>query len=259
MKRYCIVNTRASHQQPALTALCTSRGLDVLSYPCIGIELTNTEDIRVRLTTGASEYAWLVLTSSNAVEAVATAVSGLNIALPRLACVGKATADAAAIAFSQNAAFIPSEATGRALANQLPLSIGERVLLPQSAIASPDTSAILATRGVIVDSIDAYEVTTGSGGDDIPAAIRAGKIDAVIVTSPSALDGFLSRLDAAGIGRALVEQLLFAPIGPTTAIAIAKKSLQALPIPTEHSLEGLVDVLVCYFDGLDTPNETVQT
>ncbi|MEY3602030.1 MAG: uroporphyrinogen-III synthase [Armatimonadota bacterium] len=259
MKRYCVVNTRASHQQPALTSVCTSRGWDVLTYPCIGVELTNIDEIRDRLLKGASEYAWLVLTSTNAVDAVASAVSGQNISLPRLACVGKATADAAARTFGQSAAFIPSEATGSALANQLPVSIGERVLLPQSAIASPDTSAILAARGLIVDSIDAYEVTTGSGGDDIPAAIRAGKIDAVIVTSPSALDGFLSRLDAAGIGRALVEQLLFAPIGPTTAIAIAKKSLQALPIPTEHSLEGLIDVLVCYFDGLDTPNETVQT
>ena len=259
MKRYCVVNTRANHQQPALTALCASRGWDVLSYPCIGVELTNTDDIRVRLSTVASEYAWLVLTSTNAVDAVATAISGQNIALPRVACVGKATADSAARALGQNVAFIPSEATGTALANQLPATPGDRVLLPQSAIASPDTSAILAARGVIVDSIDAYEVTTGSGGDDIPAAIRAGNVDAIIVTSPSALDGFLSRLAAAGIGNDLVAQLIFAPIGPTTAIAIAKKSLQALPIPTEHSLEGLIDVLVCYFDGLDTPNETVQT
>ena len=259
MKRYCVINTRASHQQPALTALCASRGWDVLSYPCIGVKLTNSEDIRDRLTTGASQYAWLILTSTNAVDAVATAITGLNITLPRIACVGNATADAAVLAFGQNVAFIPSEATGNALANQLPVMLGERVLLPQSAIASPDTSAILAARGVIVDCIDAYEVTTGAGGDDIPGAIRAESVDAVIVTSPSALNGFLRRLDAAGIANDLIDKLIFAPIGPTTAIAIAKNSLQALPVPTEHSLEGLVDVLVCYFDGLDTPNETVQT
>ena len=259
MKRYCVINTRASHQQPALTALCASRGWDVLSYPCIGVKLTNSDDIRDRLTTGASQYAWLILTSTNAVDAVSTAITGLNIALPRLACVGKATADAASQSFGLDVAFIPSEATGNALANQLPVTMGERVLLPQSAIANPDTSAILTARGAIVDSIDAYEITTGAGGDDVPGAIRAGCVDAVIVTSPSALEGFLSRLAAAGIGNDLVAQLIFAPIGPTTAIAIAKKSLQALPIPTEHSLEGLVDVLVCYFDGLDTPNETVQT
>lgn len=259
MKKYCVINTRASHQQPALTALCTARGWDVLAYPCIGVEWKNTEDIRARLTTGASQYAWLVLTSSNAVDALATAISGLTIALPRLACVGQATAETAARTFGKDVDFIPSEATGRTLANELPVNIGERILLPQSAIASTDTSAILTARGGIVDSIDAYEVTMGSGGDDVPSAIRAGLVDAVMVTSPSALDGFLHRMDAASIGSDLIDQLIFAPIGPTTAIAIAKNFLHALPVHTEHSLEGLVDILVCYFDGLVTPKETART
>ena len=251
------MNTRATHQQPALTALCASRGWDVLSYPCIGVDLTNIDVIRNRLVAGATEYAWLVLTSSNAVDAVAAAISGSDITLPRLACVGQATADLAANRFEHTIDFIPTEATGGALARQLPVAPGECVLMPQSAIASTETASTLVARGVIVECIDAYKVTTGTGGDDVAAAIRAGRIDAVAVTSPSALTGFLERMDAANVGRDLIERLVFAPIGPTTNIAIAKNSLQALPVPTEHSLEGLVDVLVCYFDGLDTPNETV--
>lgn len=259
MKHYCVVNTRARHQQSALTTLCESRGWTVLSYPCLGVTHRNTHALRDRLTAGASGYAWLVLTSSNAVASVATAVSGQNISLPRLACVGKATAEAAASMLGQRVEFIPIEATGHALATHLPLCAGDRILLPQSAIANTDTAFVLRSRGADVDCIDAYEVTHDDSGDDVPAAVRAGAIDAVMVTSPSALDGFLRRMEAANVERTLVDQLVFAPIGPTTSLAISKNSLQASPVPTEHSLEGLIDVLVCYFDGLDTPNETVQT
>ncbi|MFY8053696.1 MAG: uroporphyrinogen-III synthase [Armatimonadaceae bacterium] len=259
MKHYCVVNTRARHQQSALTTLCESRGWSVLSYPCLGVTHRNTHALHDRLTEGTSGYAWLVLTSSNAVASVATAVSGQNISLPRLACVGMATAEAAASMLGQRVEFIPNEATGHALATHLPLCAGDRILLPQSAIANTDTATVLRSRGADVDCIDAYEVAHDDSGDDVPAAVRAGAIDAVMVTSPSSLDGFLRRMDAANVERTLVDQLVFAPIGPTTSLAISKNSLQALPVPTEHSLEGLIDVLVCYFDGLDTPNETVQT
>jgi uroporphyrinogen-III synthase len=66
-------------------------------------------------------------------------------------------------------------------------------------------------------------------------------------------------MEAAGVPYPSVERLIFAPIGPTTARATSKKSLHALPVPTEHSLEGLIDVLACYFDRLETPNESHQT
>lgn len=223
------------------------------------MDITNTALISEHLASADSIYAWLVLTSSNAVDAVAVATVGADRQLPPLACVGAATAAYAEQILGQKAAFIPSEATGTALAQELPLNGGERILLPQSAIANPETAATLQARGAVVDAIDAYCLNVASGGDDVPSAVISGMVDAVIVTSPSALEGFLTRMEAAAIPVTIIEQLVFAPIGPTTAIAISKKSLQALPIPTEHSLEGIVDVLACYFDRLETPNETVQT
>ena len=259
MKRYCVVNTRAVHQQAALTDLCIDRGWDVLAFPCIGVELTNTTQLSDHLAAPDSSYAWLVLTSSNAVDAIAVATENRTFILPRLACVGAATALYAEERLGVQATFIPTVATGSALAQQLPTNAGERILLPQSAIASPETAAILHSRGAVVDVISAYSVHAGSGGDDVPDAVLSGKVDAVMVTSPSALDGFLTRMEAAGIPYASIERLIFAPIGPTTAKAIFNKSLHALPVPTEHSLEGLLDVLACYFDRLETPNESQQT
>ena len=259
MKRYCVVNTRAVHQQAALTDLCIDRGWDVLAFPCIGVELTNTTKLCDHLSTPDLSYAWLVLTSSNAVDAIAVAAKNRTLLLPRIACVGAATATYAEERLGVRATFVPTVATGSALAQQLPTNSGERILLPQSAIASPETAAILHSRGAVVDVISAYSVHAGSGGDDVPDAVLSGKVDAVMVTSPSALDGFLTRMEAAGVPYASIERLIFAPIGPTTAKAIFNKSLHALPVPTEHSLEGLLDVLACYFDRLETPNESQQT
>ena len=259
MKRYCVVNTRALHQQPALTELCVGRGWDVLAFPCIGVELTNTTKLCDHLAAPDVSYAWLVLTSSNAVDAIAVAAKNRPLILPPVACVGATTALYAEERLGVRVTFVPNEATGGALAHQLPTNSVERILLPQSAIASPETAAILHSRGAIVDVITAYSVHAGSGGDDVPDAVLSGKVDAVMVTSPSALDGFLTRMEASGVPYASIERLIFAPIGPTTAKAIFNKSLHALPVPTEHSLEGLLDVLACYFDRLETPNESQQS
>jgi len=259
VKRYCVVNTRALHQQPALTELCVDRGWDVLTFPCIGVELTNTTWISDHIAAPDVPYGWLVLTSSNAVDAVAVAAKNRPLILPPVACVGAATALYAEERLGIQVTFVPNEATGSALAHQLPVNAGKRILLPQSAIASPETAAIMRSRGAVVDVITAYTVHSGSGGDDVPNAVITGKVDAVMVTSPSALDGFIARMEAAGVPYPSIERLIFAPIGPTTAKAIFNKSLHALPVPTEHSLEGLIDVLACYFDRLETPNETVQT
>jgi uroporphyrinogen-III synthase len=259
VKRYCVVNTRALHQQPALTELCVDRGWDVLTFPCIGVELTNTTLISEHIAALDVPYAWLVLTSSNAVDAVAVAAKNRPLILPPVACVGAATALYAEERLGVRVTFVPSDATGSALAHQLPMNASKRILLPQSAIASPETAAIMRSRGAVVDVITAYTLHSGSGGDDVPNAVITGKVDAVMVTSPSALDGFLTRMEAAGVPYPSIERLIFAPIGPTTAKAIFNKSLHTLPIPTEHSLEGLIDVLACYFDRLETPNETVQT
>jgi uroporphyrinogen-III synthase len=92
VKRYCVVNTRALHQQPALTDLCLDRGWDVLTFPCIGVELTNATLISEHLAAADMPFAWLVLTSSNAVDAIAVATNDRPIILPPVACVGAATA-----------------------------------------------------------------------------------------------------------------------------------------------------------------------
>jgi len=259
VKRYCVVNTRALHQQPALTELCIDRGWNVLTFPCIGVELANATLINEHLASADMSYGWLVLTSSNAVDAIAVATKNRPLILPPVACVGAATALYAEERLGVRVTFVPNEATGSALAHQLPVNAGKRILLPQSAIASPETAAILHSRGAVVDDVTAYTVHSGSGGDDVPNAVITGKVDAVMVTSPSALDGFLTRMEAAGVPYPSVERLIFAPIGPTTAKAVYNKSLHALPIPTEHSLEGLLDVLACYFDRLETPTESHQT
>ena len=235
------------------------RGWDVLAYPCIGVDLTNTTKLCDHLAAPDVSYAWLVLTSSNAVDAIAVAAKNRPLILPPVACVGATTALYAEERLGVRVTFVPNEATGGALAHQLPTNSVERILLPQSAIASPETAAILHSRGAIVDVITAYTVHAGSGGDDVQSAVLSGKVDAVMVTSPSALDGFLTRMEASGVPYASIERLIFAPIGPTTAKAIFNKSLHALPVPTEHSLEGLLDVLACYFDRLETPNESQQS
>lgn len=193
------------------------------------------------------------MTSANSVKAVATAICGKELLLPPVACVGAATADEARKHLLIEPAFVSQRATGKELANGLPIVDGARILLPQSSLASDDVARILTQRGARIDCVTAYITLPIGDGGHVCEAVCNGEVDVVIVTSPSTLNAFLDAMRAGGVDDAALGRLAFAPIGPTTASCLEAKLLQSLPVSTEHSLEGMLDCIASYFDRLEAP------
>jgi uroporphyrinogen-III synthase len=245
-----VLNTRAVHQAAELDALLRARGALPLAYPCILIEppLDCTElDDAVREAV-AGGFDWLLLTSANAVHAIAERLASLEAGrLPAgllVAAIGAGTAQAAERELGRLPQLVPEDASAEAMLAAFPPRLGLRVLLPQGELARPLLAGGLADRARVV-TVVAYRTLVGSGGVDLPALLAARQVDAVALTSPSTVRNLLVRLGPDEDSLRALAAVPAACIGPLTAKAAVELGSAIVEAP-EHSLAGLVDALETY-------------
>ncbi len=250
LARKRVVNTRAVHQAAELDRLLRERGAIPVSYPCIAIAPPPDAEPLDRELCGllAGEYDWLILTSANAVEALAQRLPLLGHvggqALPaHVATVGPATAEAVRSRLGARVEFMPESFNAEALAAKLPVSPGQRVLIPASAIARSELSERLSSRGANVTTVTAYRTIRGRGGEDVPGQIAGGAIAAVSFCSPSAVEGFCERYRKEGGEPDALQCVGFACIGGTTLTACRRQGLPEPVVASESTLPGLVEAL----------------
>jgi uroporphyrinogen-III synthase len=245
-----VVNTRAVHQAAALDRLLVERGAVPISYPCIAIAPPSDpaeldEELR-RLVGG--QFDWLVLTSTNAVRATALRLDALGLRMPHepklgIATVGPATARAACDQLGVASTLVPETNTGAELAASIPVREGDAVLLPQSEIAGRDAIDALRARGATATAVTAYRTVIGEGGAELSGLLRERAIDALTFCSPSAVDGFVQRIEREGASLAAAQSLTTVCIGPTTHTAAVRQGFSTSVKSDFQSLDSLVSAL----------------
>lgn len=267
-----ILNTRpqASLDRDDLDEHLANLGAEVLNLPATRIipalDLSGLDDAIHRLALAASgtpaaggtppgdlpnAYDWIVFTSANAVQFFFERVLTLGYdarILPgiRLGAVGKATAQALA-GYHLKADFVPTRFTGLDWAAEVGDLSGQRVLLPRSEIAPPDLVRALQARGAQVETAIAYSVAPAEPDPQVLQELLAGCVNVVVLFSPSAVRGLIGMLEpACGQEQALVilNRLVTACVGPTTAHAAEQAGIKVSLIASEHTVEGLVETLV---------------
>lgn len=241
-----IVNTRATHQAAGLDAALLARGARPISFPCIAIAApaNPASFIEAVHALTAGSCGWLVFTSANAVLAVAEAIGPDAVpASVRVAALGPGTAQAAVDLLKIEATVVSPVHSATGLAASLPVRAGERVFLPSSSIARTELAAELRSRGALVDVVTAYRTTVGSGGADLSPLFANGLIDAIAFASPSAVDGFQTRVVASGFSVGDVASLPVACIGPTTADRADALGFTSISIAAQQTVSGLIDSL----------------
>jgi uroporphyrinogen-III synthase len=246
-----VVVTRSAAQSAEMAKLLTNYGAEPVLYPCIEIiapQSTNELD-EVLLKAADHAYEWLVITSANTVEAIAGRLTSLGIILGdlRIAAIGPKTAASVWENFGIKAHFVASQYEAEALVDEMEVTSGQRVLLPQSERARPILAEKLTQKGAIVSAVVAYRTVKGEGGDDVPSLLVSGQIDAIIFTSASTVHYFLARIENEGAEMADLEGICLAAIGPVTADALREFSLSATVIPPRYTVPALVDALQEYF------------
>lgn len=249
-----VANTRASHQAASLTKLLEAQGAEVLPYPAIAVEPvrdTTMLDEALRAAVDGA-FDWLVVTSSNTVLALSARLAELGFkpqALTELkiAAIGPSTADTLQGELGLEANVIPDDYVAESLADALSISAGERIFLPQSALARDVLAERLQAAGAEVTAVDAYRTLVGRGGVPLPEYFWRGDVDVVTFTSASTVHNFIRRLKRENGSAGMLVDVVVACIGPITADAARAHDLPVTVVPAEHTIERMVEALATYF------------
>lgn len=164
----------------------------------------------------AAPGAWLVATSPTGARLALAALDrlGIDAGAPRWAVVAEGSA--AVLRPRGIEPFLPSRATGAALADELPVVGGERVVLVRSDLADRGVAERLRARDAVVDDLVGYRTIEGpERSRPRLAEALADPIDALALASGSAVRGLLALTPAEERARVLGTPAIC--IGPTTA------------------------------------------
>jgi hydroxymethylbilane synthase len=246
-----VLVTRPAGQAREILEALADHAVEGVEVPALVIEPLGRDEL-LALGEQLSTVDWVVVTSPNGAEAVAAASAALapaalgalgpgalTPASPSWAAVGPETA-AVLESAGITPVWVPTEASGRSLAQQLPIQKGDRVLLARTPIADEDVAARLTERGALVREVAAYRTAPApEASRQVLAGALSGNhpVEAATFLSVSAVRGIL---DVAGPEHR--DQVLAIPaicIGPGTAAACREAGFRQVFEADEKSVEAV--------------------
>lgn len=241
-----VVVTRPREQAGELCRRLQALGAVPICAAAIRIEPVASREIDESVRNAAG-FDWVLFTSANAVgvffdrkESVAP-----DAALPRVAAIGTGTAEALRER-GVEPDFIPTRFVGDALAGELPVAEGDRVLLPRAEVARRETVDILERRGACVTEVAVYRTLPEVLANDVLDDMRDG-VDAILFTSESTVRSFVDAVRGQLPEASLTERARIACIGPVTAEAARGLGLRVDAVASVHTTTGLVESLTEVF------------
>lgn len=245
-----IVLTRPREQSVEMASLLEEQGAEVWSIPCIAIASPESWEPLDRAVASLERFNWVVFSSANGVEHFLARLRSAGrdaraLARARLAAVGPATARALEAA-SLKADLVPREHQAESLAQEIAAEgiSGKRVLVVRAQEGRDVLPEELRRLGAEVELVPAYR-TLRPAIDLGPVRERsvAGRLDAVVFASPSAVKAFAAAL-APGEAPRLLERTCVAAIGPVTAEAVRALGLHVDLTPDASTGSALAEALV---------------
>jgi uroporphyrinogen III methyltransferase/synthase len=245
-----VLITRSRTQASRLRLLLEELGAEPVELPSIEIapleDYTQLDAALARL----HSFRWVIFTSANSVEAVfdrlhqqgkdARAFSDAAIG-----AIGPATANVL-MQHGIKPDFIPARSVSESVVEELSGRDwqGVPVLLPGSDIRRDVLEQGLTSLGARVERVAAYRTLTPQSAGSQARQILGKGMDVVTFTSSSTVSNLLNILDG---NKQQLESSLIACIGPITATTARELGLRVDVVADEHTVEGLVDVLVEHF------------
>jgi uroporphyrinogen-III synthase len=191
-----VMVTRPADQAAALVSALGELGATVICLPTIRAVPAPADDLALVLGR-LPAYEWIVFTSANGVRYFLAAVAQhgggpTDLALARLAAVGRATANALA-RHGLAVDFVPAVALGEALLREFSAGwdlAGRRILRVRGDLAATGLERGLRAAGAIVDVATVYRTCPAEADPPVVAEMRQAPPAAVTFASGSAVDGF---------------------------------------------------------------------
>ncbi|MFE5670235.1 uroporphyrinogen-III synthase [Agromyces sp. NPDC056523] len=227
----------------AVAASLRARGASPVIAPMINFAPTDDQPaLEAALSKlAAGGFDWVTVTSATTVDVL----SSYGAVIPdstKVAAVGETTA-AALVAAGYRADIVPSEEnSARGLLEEWEAATDGakplRVLALRSAIAKQVLSVGLERIGHHVEAVVAYRTVGVPVAQKVVDDVRAGKVDAILVTSGSVAEQVHAQLGP------VPEKTLVAAIGPQTQKDAAQIGLRVDVIAVDRTAESLIDAVV---------------
>lgn len=241
---------RARHQAGSLSTSLRGLGATVIEVPFIEIRRpTSYQPLDVGLQ-NIKTYDWLILTSTNGVEAMWNRLRKLRIAPKNLkhlqiAAIGPATKKAI-VKHGLKVKMVPEEYVAESVVKGLRDKVnGKRVLLVRAKVARDVIPEELRGAGALVDVVEAYEtVMPERSRTRLRSLMKDAKRRPHVVTftSSSTASNFAELLGNARV-RSL-KNVQFASIGPVTSATLRGLELPVAIEAREFTMGGLIRAIV---------------
>jgi hydroxymethylbilane synthase len=190
-----VLVTRPAKESRRIVTRLAELGVSAVVVPAIDIELLG-EDPDLAAALGAlSVFDWAVVTSANGARAAGHAARRLGVDMSRVrwAAVGHSTAREL-MDCGVREVWLPSDSNATVLADELPVTPGQRVLWVRGDLADGTLTEAVGARGADVSSVVGYRTVEAPAKSRrlLAQALGEGRLDAVILASPSAARGLIS-------------------------------------------------------------------
>ncbi len=233
-----VLVARPEAQAGELAAALVDAGLEPVLVPAIAIETGGDHDELGRAATRLPSYRWVVVTSANGARAIlATGHVRPGTGAPGWAAIGPATAavlEGVEIAVE----FRSSMASAEALARELPVNAGDRVLVVRGDLAGARVAEVLRARGAAVDDVIAYRTREAprSSRPLLRAAVRNAGLDAIVFSSGSTVRGLAALAADEGLDLSGVPAICIGPESTRAAKAAGFRNVTVSAAPAASAL-----------------------
>lgn len=248
-----ILVTRSAEQASDFSSQLTSLGAEVIEMPALVVTAPSSWDALDLAISRMDAYRWLILTSTNGVEAFFDRLHHHHLDLRalggvRVAVVGPKTARVAAER-GLVADFIPENYDAEGLLAEFPDRelAGARVLFVRVEEGGREViTRQLQTRGALVDEVAGYATVCPERADPSAlSALHAGQIDCVTFASSKTVRHFVRLLQE---DLKLLEGVRIASIGPQTSRTCREYFGRVDIEAASYTLAGLSEAIVTYFN-----------
>ncbi|KAI3513140.1 hypothetical protein L1887_20466 [Cichorium endivia] len=243
LSNHRVVVTRERGKNGKLMKALAAHGINCLELPLIQHKHLPDVD-RLSALLSATTFDWIIITSPEAALVFLDAWKVAGSPSVKIAVVGDGTASIFDEVTSSkqfiDVAFVPSKATGKVLASELPKHGNETctVLYPASVKASHDLEKELSKRGFHVTRLNTYTTESVQHVDQMIFE-QALCAPVVAVASPSAIRAWVNLISVSERWHGSV-----ACIGETTASAAKRMGLRNVYYPSNPGLHGWVESII---------------
>jgi hydroxymethylbilane synthase len=237
-----VLVTRAANQAGELVSALREAGLDPISVPAIAVEIEPGGGDLDGAARHLGYYDWVVISSANGARAILKAVERVftPFEASRFAAIGSRTR----LVLEREGievGFQPSRSSAAAMAAELPVRPGDRVLTIRGDLADGELAVALRARGAEVDDVIAYRTREApeSSRGLLRTATEDGPIAAAVFTSGSTVRGLSSLGAAESVDVRSIPALCIGPETADEARAAGFRILAVSPTPDPAALAAI--------------------